>query len=198
MTLGPIDVFRTPVAHAIVHTSGWVRVGDVEVTAIPLIDGRGFVGQPWITFARLSSDQLEVVALREGARLPTMTTLKACWAVGLRLQPVQLVHTLADTKLMMGKGFCDVHDRRVWSQLGAAGWEGGKVVANIGKQWTQPGVRCKEWTKPRTPGKGRNGGWFNDKGVPVQPGGPGSERHDSRQYVDYSQTGVLERDPVTT
>lgn len=186
------DVFRTPVDCAIVHSSGWTRVGVVEVVTIPLIDSRPFIGQPWITFARLSSDELEEVARREGARLPTMATLKACWDVGLRLKPVQLVGTTGDhaktaleTQAMMGKGFCDIHDRRVWEQLAAARWEGERVVANVGKHWV----------RPHSPGKGRNGGWFNAAGVPVQPGGPGSEWHES-SYVDYSQTSVLERDPM--
>lgn len=179
------DVFRTPVEHAIPHTSGWIRVGDVEVLAIPLIDARPFAGQPWITFARLSSRDLEAVADREGARLTTMATLKECWSVGLRLKPVQLVHDLDDTKYMRGKGFCDVHDRQVWEQLAAAGWDGERVVANIGKNWLR---------NHKKPGFGRNGGWFDEHGVPVQPGGDGSEAHEDT-YSDYSQIGTLERDP---
>lgn len=176
------DVFRTPVDAARPHSSGWVRVGDVDVLAIPLIDARIFDEQTWLTFARLSHNDLEQVAAREDARLVSMATLRACWETGLRLKPVQLVRTQQDTRLMRGKGFCDEHDRRVWEQLGAAGWEGGKVVANIGKNWL----------RETTSANARNGGWFNAAGEPVQPGGPGSEHHD-RDYTDYSQIGTLEK-----
>ena len=177
------DVFRTPPECAVVHSSGWARVGSVEVTCIPLVDVRIFDGQPWLTFARLSHNDLEQVASREGARLVSMATLRACWETGLRLRPVQLVMTKRDTEKMRGKEFCDQHDRAVWAQLGAAGWEGERVVANIGKNWL----------REARAGKARNGGWFNALGVPVQPGGPGSEHHD-RDYTDYSQIGTLERD----
>ncbi len=185
-----MDVFQTPAEHAIVHTSGWKRVGSLLVLSIPLIDARPIPDQPWITFARVSTLVLEEVAKREGARLVTMATLKACWDVGLRLKPVQLVgttgdraKTIAETKRMRSKEFCDRHDKPVWDQLAAANWDGERVTSNIGKHWM----------RDHTPGKGRNGGWFNARGVPIQSGGPTSEDHGD-DYSDYSQLGLLEKD----
>ncbi len=179
---GGVDVFRTPPGAAIVHPSGWVRVGEVEVMRLPMLDARSGL------FARLSYGDLLQVAAREGqgAQLCTMATLRDAWRVGVRLRPVQLVRTAADAARMMGRAMCDEHDLAVLEQL-AAHVGDPRVVANCGKQWVRavpPDVV--------SPGRARNGGWFDAQGVPVQPGGRGSEHHD-RSYTDYSQLATLER-----
>jgi peptidoglycan hydrolase-like protein with peptidoglycan-binding domain len=170
------DVYRTPPADAVLHPSGWARVGDVEVTCLPMLDALTGL------FARLSYAELEAVAVRHGARLVTMDTLLDVWHAGLRLSPVTLVARQDDTRHMRGRAFCERHDVAVREQLARAGWTAGPV-ANVGKQWI----------RGASPGKARNGGWFGANGVAIQPGGPGSEHHD-RDYTDYSQLATLERD----
>jgi peptidoglycan hydrolase-like protein with peptidoglycan-binding domain len=172
------DIYRTDPADAVLHPSGWSRCGDVDVLALPMVDRSTGL------FARLSYADLELVAVREGGRLVSMDTLLDVWEVGLRLEPVTLVASQADTRHMQSKAFCERHDRTVMEQLAAMQWNGQQPVANAGKQWI----------RGASPGKARNGGWFV-RGKAIQPGGPGSEHHDRANYTDYSQLALLERDP---
>lgn len=170
------DVFRTRPEHAIVHPSGWHPVNDdFEIVKVPLIDATAKLSTDRAMFARVSHHDEEEVCRRLGAEFVTFDIAKAVWRAGVRLKPVQLVRTHADSERMRGRGFCEVHDARVWNQLEAIGWDGSEPVANIGKFWVKPSSKMA-----------RNCGWFDVNGVPVQPGGPGSERHD-RDYTDYSQ-----------
>ncbi len=174
------DVYRTPPGDAVLHPSGWARVGGVEVTCMPMLDRLTGL------FARLSYAELEEVAEREGGRLVSMDTLLDVWDVGVRLVPVTLVARQDDTRHMRGRAFCERHDAAVRAQLEALGWDGHSPVANVGKQWI----------RGASAGKARNGGWFKKDGIAIQPGGPGSEHHD-RNYSDYSQLATIEREPVT-
>lgn len=160
----------------IVHSSGWARVTpDFEVPCIPGIDACCDLPDGRPMFARVSHETEEICNRRFGAELITMNVARAAWEIGVRLKPVQLVRTQEDTHHMMGRAFCETHDTRVWNQLDAIDWDEATPVGNIGKFWLKP-----------TSSNARNGGWFDPHGVPVQPGGPGSEHH-GRRYTDYSQ-----------
>lgn len=164
--------YRTPIDDVVVHDSGWLPLDDVhEVTALPLWE----LGEDPL-FARLSYDEASFVAARLGGRLLTMAEVWAVWRRGVQLNPVTLWTKPTDTLYMRGFDFCERHDRRVWEQLDAIGWNGQRLVANAGK----------DWIHGASAGKARNGGWILAEGRAIQPGGPGSEHH-GRDYTDYSQ-----------
>lgn len=180
------DIFRTAPENA-EDVAGWVRLpSGVEIMREPFVD------RPTGLYSRLSYGDLESLAKTLGAQLVSMATLVEAWKFGVRLPSVQLITGTIEeqrekTKRMMSRAFCELHDSQVRTFIPST-WDrsarGDQGLANVGKQWI----------RGASPGKARNGGWFSSRGIPVQPGGAGSEHH-NREYTDYSQLATLERAP---
>lgn len=189
-----VEPFRSKLEDVYVHESGWWRASPIlRVIKLPLLDRANKLPDGRPMFARLTTEEQEEFGRAKlgGAKLLKMDHVWLVWREGVRLDPVTLVRTAADTARMRGRDFCEAHDRRVWDQLERIGWDGTKPVANVGKD----SIRRPPEAVRRNPDAMRNGGWitvgpdgvagtFDD--VAIQGGGDGSEHH-NRRYTDYSQ-----------
>lgn len=161
-------IHKTAPHDAAVHESGWIRIGDVEVTALPLVD----LSHPGM-FARLTYRDANEVAKREGAQLLDKSLVDLVWMKGTQLRPVILKPTVE----MASLAWCREHDAKVWAQL--TGWDEKTPVANAGK----------DWLRGAKPGRAMNYGWLQSDGKAIQPAAQAHDEH----HVDYSQLTRLVR-----
>ena len=206
-----MKTYFTSIDSAIVHESGWARVGDVEVTCVPLIDAETAL------FARLDTRRAEVVATGLGARLVSRATIRAvtqaALANGTCIEPVLLPNAdlrkanprqsgessqMYETRIrrdMASFEWAKIHDLECWRRLEAAKWDRQSITANVGK-WLQAGA---------PPGRCYLMGWWQAQlGKFIQAGtdsGPGPHaggaivngvEHPGQH--DYGTLALLERD----
>ena len=184
---------RTDPDAAELHPSGWFELPElgVEVVNLPLIDQAHELdddGAP--LFARLSHADARHWAEVRGYRVVRGATLAALRALDdvLVIEPNTIV---PHTQSLAGS---NDHDRRVWADLRAAGWEPGDPVLGIGKHH-RDGAPA---------GRAYLGGWWTDElGMySATRTGPGwVQRIDtagdgphSDGIFDYATTTLVERD----
>ena len=154
--------FRSQVGDCAIHGSGWWPIAPgLEITKLPVIDDATGL------FAHLGHGPAgRDVAPQFNARLPTFAEYEALHkACKLRLEPYSLPNIeqrAAEAKRlgvprlsqaqeqdlrmreMMGREWCEVHDREMWHRLEA--WDGVEPVDNVGKHWAQGGGIIGWWT----------------------------------------------------
>jgi N-acetylmuramoyl-L-alanine amidase-like protein len=180
-----VTTFRSRPEDVRIHASGWATLPNgVEVTALPvqdvtatLDDGTTDDAEP--LFARLTYDDALAVAERHGARLIAQETVHELGRNGLQLVPY-LGTPIAETDIVHSRR----HDRDVWRQLRARGWNGAVPVAGAGKHWIAGAPA----------GRSRLMGWDVDGPGPGKTlWQPPMVAH-NRMHFDDGTTTVLERD----
>lgn len=206
--------YFTPVESCVLHESGWARVGPVEVTCVPVVDGETAL------FARVDTRRGGLVAERLGARLISRRTayavIKESLALGTCIRPVFLpdpklmtvprralgeTETAYQTRIrvpMASREWAEIHDLECWHRLESlpVPWDRRSITGNVGK-WIQAGA---------PPGRCYLVGWSLD-GRMVQAGtdsGPGPHAGgivtaagvEIPGQHDYGTLLMLERDPL--
>jgi hypothetical protein len=182
-------LYRTPL-DAVEIRGGWVDIGGgVEVTRVPLLDGRQEAKDAGISFARLTYSDAEQVAKRYGARIPTAAELdRARMLAGARiLKPCTLVFTADDERRMSTVEYAKRHDGCITTQLDITPLAESSVLINAGKHWASDPVQGQY----AGAGHITNHGWYDvdDPSRMIQRKGG----HHGPDYTDYSQTTVLAR-----
>lgn len=180
--------FRTP-ADAAEIRGGFVDIGGVELTRLPLFDGRPEAKSAGISFARLTYAEAERALKRLGLRMPTSAELDRARALPSEhvrvLKPCTLVQTKDDESHMQSAAFASRHDGCVVAQLQVRELPDGAALVNAGKHWASD--------PQEKPGRITNHGWYDTEAVL----GPMIQRkggHHDKQYSDYSQTTIGARD----
>jgi hypothetical protein len=164
---------------------GWVRFGNIEVTALPLTDRRNGL------FARLKYDDALEAARRLGGEILTEDDLIAIHeaskhGAALEIQPVTLVKTADDSNYMASLSFAKTHDAKVRAQLAAKGWDGSMPVSNVGKYWLPGGFNFGWWVS--------NAGGRDKAGNPIIQSKGGAHIFNGKNtHIDYSQLTMLKR-----
>lgn len=155
-----VPAFRS--AKAVVAESGWVDMGDWEITSEPLIDPDA---PPGIRYARMGGKAAAAALKEYGAELPSVNDMRALEKVAAHIEPVVLptgdmclaadVHPNNTAMVqrfreanMMGAEWCAIHDLEVARLIRLAGAAG--PVDNIGKHLV---------SGANTPGRTRIFGW---------------------------------------
>jgi lysozyme family protein len=189
-----MTILVTRIEDCAVLSGRWVRVGNVEVTALPLVDTAHSTpgGQP--LFARLNYTEALQVADRMGARLVSRETLEA-----MRLQASTIFEpfTLPADDEMSSIERCTQHDVEMWRRLDALQDDEDELVLGIGKHLVSgapPGraYLMGWWTRylERSTRTRRGAGWVQQGAAPGTAG-----PHSATGVRDYATTTILERDP---
>lgn len=184
---------HTRIEDAAVFGGRWVRVGDVEVTALPLVDTARSLPNGMPLFARLTYSDALRVADRMGARLVSRETLEAmCRQATTILEPF----TLPADALMSTVERSEKHDAEMWRRLDALQDDEDHLVLGVGKHFIAgaPSGRAYLmgwWTEHlERYGARRGAGWVQQGAAPGTPG-----PHSADGVRDYGTTTVLERTP---
>ena len=176
----PRGVFVTPREAAEVR-GDWADIGEgVELTRMPLFDGRADVRARGVSFARLTYADALAVAQRLGARLPTAAELDR--AAAHRSARVLAPCILDPGPQMASEEWARRHDQCVVAQLEIRTLEPGEILVNAGKHWAAGAPT----------GRAINHGWYDRADVRKMIQRSGT-KHDAA-HTDYSQTTILARD----
>jgi len=175
------DVYTSDPATCHVHASGWIDVGGVELTRLPIYDDVALL------FARLGTGPATARLAELGLRLPTVREYAALFTIAVHIEP----YALPDRALlvrdavagnaidayrnarMRSRAWCERHDAEVWARLRVVDWVN-EPVANAGKHWAMA-VDGPVLT-----------GWYSRAGVPLQHASTAHRAEPT--YVDYATT----------
>ena len=173
-----------------VHDGGWLRVGGIEITKLPIWD----VGEA--LFARLGFGPAGAWLESRGWRLPsraeyevlhrealhiepyTMPTVEMIKAAGISLSDEHGINRYRNNN-MRSREWCSRHDKAVFAKLAAALWTK-EPVANAGKHWGQDSAIY---------------GWWLGAGGMIQRWRVGAH---TSTYTDYATTFHAVRDASDT
>ena len=172
---------RTKPADAAVSPHGWARLGDVEVTIIPLQDATLSLDDGTPLFARLTYADALIIAVSEGARLLSVESLYALEAAGVMLKP-SLGPPGAETSVSASKR----HDGDMWKQMN-----------DRALPHKRPVYMAKSWLHGARAGSSRLGGLDKDGKPDANPADgdwqPAHNAHNRHHHDDLTLT-MLERD----
>ena len=185
-----MSAFVSEIRDLSVHDGGWLRVGGIEITKLPIWD----VGEA--LFARLGFGPAGAWLESRGWRLPsraeyevlhrealhiepyTMPTVEMIKAVGISLSDEHGINRYRNNN-MRSREWCFLHDTLVLARLASEGWTD-EAVANAGKHWGQDSAIY---------------GWWLGAGGMIQGWRVGAH---TSTYTDYATTFHAVRDASGT